>query len=184
LSNQKILITGIFQHFDGHAYAGVVRLNANGSLDSTFDDLGLDGEVDAFAIAADGKMAFGGSFAIAEGQARSNLVRVSTTDAAQQTFTANAKQTTLTWSRDGSEEILAAAPTLSYSSDGSTYSLLGTMIHVSGGWRYSGLQPPMAQDYYLRVQAPLYAPFGSQSSVQDTAEFYLSDDIFQDGFDQ
>jgi uncharacterized delta-60 repeat protein len=183
LSNQKILITGIFQHFDGNPYAGVVRLNANGSLDNTFEDLGLDGEVDAFAVAPDGKVVLGGTFTMAEGHARPNLLRISVPEAAQQSLTVNAKQTSVTWSRDGSGEILASPPTLSYSSDGSTYSSLGAMTHISGGWRYTGLQPAMAQNYYLRVQAPLYAPFGSQSTVQDTAEFYLSDDIFNNGFE-
>jgi uncharacterized delta-60 repeat protein len=183
LSDQKILITGIFQHFDGYPFSGLVRLNANGSLDNSFFNLGLDGEVDAFAVGSDGKVTFGGSFTQAGGQARPHLLRISVPEAAQQMLTLNAKQTAVTWARDGSGEILASPPTLSYSSDGSNYSTLGSMTHVSGGWRYTGLQPVMAQNYYLRVQAPLYAPFGSQSSVEDTAEFYLTDDIFRNGFD-
>ena len=119
----------------------------------------------------------------AGGQSRPNLLRVSVPEAAQQALSLNAKQTALTWSRDGAGEILAAPPSLSYSSDGTTFSTLGSMTHVSGGWRYTGLQPAMAQNYYLRVQAQLFAPFGSQSCVQDTAQFYLSDDIFSNGFE-
>ena len=62
----KILIGGQFTHYngDGAASDGIVRLNSNGTLDTTFNygGAGADLTVFAMAVQADGKVIIGGSF--------------------------------------------------------------------------------------------------------------------------
>ena len=180
----KILVGGHF--VIGGAYPNLVRLNHDGTLDTGFADLGIDGGVPgllALAIARDGKIALGGYFQHVGGIARNHLARLSVPEAAQQSLVVNGS--TVTWLRSGAAAEVALPPTLFYSSDNSTYAPLGAMARISGGWQYSGLTPPVAQYYWLRAQAP--TPSGNDNSSQGVVqsyagEFYLPDDIFKDGF--
>jgi len=145
----------------------------------------VDGEVSALAVARDGKIAAGGTFSSVGGQARADLARLSIPEAALQSLSVSGNQTVVTWLRSGAGQILAVPPTLLFSADGSTFAPLGTMTQISGGWQCSVAQPLADQPYYLRVRAQQAAGLsnGSQSGVQYTAEFYLNDDIFQNGFE-
>lgn len=185
LTDGKILISGSFQHVGGQSHKRLARLNANGSVDASFADLGVDGEVSALAVARDGKIAAGGTFSSVGGQARADLARLSIPEAALQSLSVSGNQTVVTWLRSGAGQILAVPPTLLFSADGSTFAPLGTMTQISGGWQCSVAQPLADQPYYLRVRAQQAAGLsnGSQSGVQYTAEFYLNDDIFQNGFE-
>ncbi len=59
----KILLGGAFHNFDNTPRDRIVRLNADGSLDNTFDPGdGADGEIRTMAIQGDGKILIGGSF--------------------------------------------------------------------------------------------------------------------------
>jgi uncharacterized delta-60 repeat protein len=77
--NGQILVGGMFTATNG---AGVVRtnlarLNADGSLDPTFDSgSGADDFVAAVTVQADGKLIVGGAFANFAGYSRSRLVRL------------------------------------------------------------------------------------------------------------
>ena len=78
----KILIGGSFANYDGAPRASIARLNADGSLDTTFNpgtgatDATLPGEVDAILVQSDGKIIIGGSFNFYNGVARKGLARV------------------------------------------------------------------------------------------------------------
>jgi uncharacterized delta-60 repeat protein len=69
----KLLVGGRFTSYNGNAAAPdyVLRLNANGSLDSSFNPggRGLDGEVLTVAVQADGKLLAGGIFSAYNGNA-------------------------------------------------------------------------------------------------------------------
>jgi uncharacterized delta-60 repeat protein len=74
----KILIGGNFTALNGQPRTGIARLNADGSLDTTFD-LGVSGAYDsvlAVALQADGKILIGGRFTTLGGQQRFNLGRL------------------------------------------------------------------------------------------------------------
>lgn len=60
----KVLVGGVFESFDGKARRNIARLNANGSVDESFDagNPGEDGDVNAIAVQPDGKILVGGSF--------------------------------------------------------------------------------------------------------------------------
>jgi uncharacterized delta-60 repeat protein len=64
----RILIGGWFSTFNGTVRNGIARLNADGSLDTSFNPgAGADGVVRAIALQADGKMLIGGDFTTVNG---------------------------------------------------------------------------------------------------------------------
>ncbi len=75
LSDGRILMWGFFTRVGGAPRVGLVRLNADGTTDTSFD-LGLDGAVTGLAFQADGKVLFWGSFTRAGGVERHRLARL------------------------------------------------------------------------------------------------------------
>lgn len=164
------------------AYPNLLRLNHDGTLDATFPDLGVDKSVLALAIARDGKILLSGTFLHVAGIARKNLARLSAPQAAQQSLSVD--NGTVAWQYTGASAQISQPPRMSYSSDNNTYVPLGTFTRNGSSWQYGGFNAPVAQFYWLRVQAPdaSGAFNGSQGIVQYTREFFLSDEIFKDGF--
>ncbi len=73
----KILIGGDFSQVSGFSRPGIARLNANGTLDTTFNALLNGGAVvRAIALQRDGKVVIGGTFSSASGSLRNHLARV------------------------------------------------------------------------------------------------------------
>ena len=73
----KIVIGGDFTIVDGVGRNRIARLNANGSLDSSFNvGTGANNTVYAIALQADGKMVIGGGFSTVNGIARSRVARL------------------------------------------------------------------------------------------------------------
>jgi uncharacterized delta-60 repeat protein len=73
----KILAAGQFTSYNGTAVPGIVRLNTNGSIDSSFSvSLDLAGRVESVAVQPDGKILIGGSFSTVNGVARKGVARV------------------------------------------------------------------------------------------------------------
>jgi uncharacterized delta-60 repeat protein len=73
----KILIGGSFSTFNGTFRSGVARLNANGTLDATFDPgTGTFDAVSSVAVQPDGKILIGGSFTSFNGTARNRVARL------------------------------------------------------------------------------------------------------------
>lgn len=82
-SDGKVLVGGWFTEFDGIARNGVLRLNADGTLDSGFDPgngvAGLwegYGTVNALTVQADGKILVGGWFTSMDGVDRNGIARL------------------------------------------------------------------------------------------------------------
>lgn len=73
----KILIGGDFSQVGGLNRAGIARLNADGTPDTTFNALLNGGAVvRAIALQRDGKVVIGGTFSSASGTLRNHLARV------------------------------------------------------------------------------------------------------------
>lgn len=89
----KIIIVGNFTSYNGTSRNKIARLNANGSLDTTFNPgTGADGEEDAIscvAIQSDGKIIAGGYFSAFNGEPVSNIVRLTSTGAVDKYFAAD-----------------------------------------------------------------------------------------------
>src|ERR1041385_7613978 len=78
-TNGQVLIAGRFSSVNGTNRSGIARLNANGSLDTTFDpDAGANGNVSSVALQLDGKVLIGGSFLQVKGTDRSRIARLNT----------------------------------------------------------------------------------------------------------
>ncbi|MGW8185212.1 MAG: Ig-like domain-containing protein [Candidatus Moraniibacteriota bacterium] len=63
-SDGKIIIGGKFNTYNGEAADSIVRLNADGTLDTSFEDSGTGGIVKSISIYPDGKIIVGGDFSI------------------------------------------------------------------------------------------------------------------------
>jgi uncharacterized delta-60 repeat protein len=73
----QILIGGWFATFNGTLRNGIARLNADGSLDGSFNPgTGADGVVRAIALQADGNVLIGGDFSTVNGVARPGVARL------------------------------------------------------------------------------------------------------------
>ncbi len=86
----KILVGGLFRTYQGFARSGVVRLNNDGSLDTTFSvGTGVGGYVSSLVVEADDKILIGGVFSDYNGAAVSNIVRLNNDGSFDNTFVVN-----------------------------------------------------------------------------------------------
>ncbi|MEM0575238.1 T9SS sorting signal type C domain-containing protein [Flavobacterium polysaccharolyticum] len=75
----KIIIGGGFSSFNGVSVGKIARLNANGSLDTSFvTGVGFDNNVSAIGVQSDGKIILGGSFTNYNGNVANRIVRINT----------------------------------------------------------------------------------------------------------
>jgi len=75
--DSKVLIGGEFTQVDGTARSHVARLNADGSLDTSFDtSTGTNTAVSALALQPNGKVLVGGNFTEVDGLARKSIARL------------------------------------------------------------------------------------------------------------
>ncbi|NJO59704.1 MAG: delta-60 repeat domain-containing protein [Richelia sp. RM2_1_2] len=78
--DDKIVVYGLFNSFDGVTVSGVVRLLANGLIDATFNTGGagfsVGKQVLSGVLLPDGKIVLGGSFTTYNGLPRNNIVRL------------------------------------------------------------------------------------------------------------
>lgn len=83
----KILVAGRFNNFDGHPFSRLVRLNADGSIDSGFVIAsGFDKIVYAIALQSDGKIILGGTFLTYNGISQKRIIRLNSNGYLDATF--------------------------------------------------------------------------------------------------
>ena len=95
-SDQKIVIGGDFSRVLGNGRRRIARLNADGSLDETFNPgTGVDASpepraaaISAIAVQSDGKVLIGGEFTAYNGAGRTNLARLTSTGGVDPGFNA------------------------------------------------------------------------------------------------
>src|SRR5204863_9735968 len=75
--NGQVLVGGDFTGISGFAATRIVRLNADGSVDTTFNTgLGADGVVNSITVQPDGKVVIGGDFLTVNGVPRTRVARL------------------------------------------------------------------------------------------------------------
>jgi len=84
----KVLIGGDFRLRGSTIPIYLARLNANGTLDTTFNG-SADNQVQAFALQADGKIIVGGSFTTVSGVGQQGLARLNADGTFDPTFASN-----------------------------------------------------------------------------------------------
>ena len=118
----KLIAGGNFTGYNGSPRNGLVRLNANGSVDATFvTGSGFVGAVNAVAVQANGKVLVGGDFTAYNGTTGQNrLIRLNADGTRDATFVTGAGLNATVWNLtvqpDGN--VLAAGAFTAY--DGST----------------------------------------------------------------
>jgi len=133
----KILVGGRFTTLGGQSRTNIGRLNADGTLDSTFDP-GANQDLTSLAVQADGKILLGGGFTTLGGQTRNHLGRLNNTAPATQSLGYDGS--TITWLRGGtSPEVWRT--TFDYSEDGLTWTKVGGGTRIPGGWQLAGVAP-------------------------------------------
>jgi uncharacterized delta-60 repeat protein len=86
-SDGKVLIGGRFTEVGGVARNRIARLNANGTLDATFDPgTGTNGTPLHLALQPDGKVLIGGEFTEVDGVARNRIARLNANGTLDTTF--------------------------------------------------------------------------------------------------
>jgi uncharacterized delta-60 repeat protein len=82
----KVLIGGYFTSYNGTVRNRIARLNSDGSLDTTFNPLGVGHTVFAVAVQTDGKVLLGGSFTICNSIVRNRIARLNSDGSLDTTF--------------------------------------------------------------------------------------------------
>ncbi len=83
----KILLGGEFSLVDGFPRDNLARLNADGSIDPSFDPgLGTDAWVETIALQADGKILVGGGFGLVDGIERAGFARLNPDGSLDESF--------------------------------------------------------------------------------------------------
>jgi uncharacterized delta-60 repeat protein len=83
----KILVGGLFFHFNGTAQSGIARLNAEGTLDPGFLPLsGADNAVFSIALQPNGAILIGGAFSTYDGVSRRSIARLNANGTLDPTF--------------------------------------------------------------------------------------------------
>lgn len=86
-SDGKILLGGHFKNFNGQPFSGMVRLNADGSIDPSFNIRnGFDKNVYAIALQSDQKIIVGGSFLAFDGISQKKILRLNSDGSLDTTF--------------------------------------------------------------------------------------------------
>jgi len=86
-SDGKIIVAGHFNTFDGNSFPRLVRLNTNGSIDTSFNiGTGFDKYVYALALQSNQKIVIGGSFLMFNGVTQKRILRLNTDGSLDTTF--------------------------------------------------------------------------------------------------
>ena len=148
----RAILAGDFTSLGGLAVARVARLNANGTVDATFNPA-PDGAVTALALQADGRLVIGGRFTFVGGLNRVGLARLAPTAPAQQTLGVAPNRTAIFWNRSGTGGELAAT-IFEFSLDRQTWVqlALGTRVAGTANWQVGGLSLPATGLFYIRAR--------------------------------
>ncbi|WP_309386271.1 immunoglobulin domain-containing protein [Cerasicoccus frondis] len=89
LPDDGILVGGTFSSYNGVSRSGLVKLNADGTLDSSFSTTGVGGSlryVNDIEVQADGKVLISGGFSSVGGVARQNIARLNSDGSVDTSF--------------------------------------------------------------------------------------------------
>ena len=86
-SDGKVVVGGIFTMIAGVPRNYVARLNADGTVDNTFNpSTAINGQVNALAVQSDGKVIIGGQFSTVFGLTRNRIARLQADASVDQNF--------------------------------------------------------------------------------------------------
>ena len=165
----KIIIAGDFLSVGGVTRNRAARLNADGTLDPSFNP-NLDDTANAASIQADGKILIGGMFGNVGSIARANLARFENSLPTQQLTLTNSN-TRIQWLRGGSAPEASRVRFEQSINSGASWTQLGQGTRITGGWELTGLSLPA--NVRIRATALVMGGMwnGSGSLVQTEEDF-------------
>ncbi len=135
----KLLLTGEFDKLAGVARKRLARINANGSLDTSFPG-SVTGEIRSLAISSEGSISLGGVFTSVSSKTQATLALLDNSAAVQTLELVDS--TKLRWNRSGSAPQVTRAYVDSSADNGETWKRIGKLSLTTGGWEASGLSLP------------------------------------------
>ena len=169
LADGRILIAGWLPVYTGayNTYT-IVRLNADGSLDERFGANPSPGyayywdQALALAVQPDGKAVIGGRFTNMLYSGRERIARVNPLSPVSESL--SLAGSTITWLRGGPlPECLRT--TFDFSSDGTSWTPLGSGARVAGGWQLPGVSLPARSLVRARGYVSGGGGFGANGSA-------------------
>lgn len=146
-SDGKIIIGGSFSRYQDVPYNNLIRLNSNGSIDTSFRiGTGFNDAIKSVILQPDGKILVGGSFSSYKGVASKGLIRLNTDGSMDTSFIIVASEIyyakALALQSDGKILIVGNRPTSSsecfrLNSDGSIDNSFATVINLINTTIYS-----------------------------------------------
>ena len=137
-TNGKLLVGGAFTSLCGQPRSYIGRLNADGSLDLSFD-LGADSPVNCLVVQPDGKILADGGFTGVGGQSMTNFCRLINTEPATQELSCDGSS--ITWLRGGtSPEVWRVR--FDVCTNGTGWSAFDVGTRMAGGWKLEGISVP------------------------------------------
>jgi uncharacterized delta-60 repeat protein len=86
-NDNKILVGGFFDSYNGVSFGKIVRLNGDGSIDNTFSaGTGFNNVIFAIKVQSDGKILVGGGYTQYNGDSHSRLIRLNSDGSVDNTF--------------------------------------------------------------------------------------------------
>jgi uncharacterized delta-60 repeat protein len=131
----KILMAGYFTAVGTITRNNLARLNADGTLDSSFNP-NPNGSLITIAVQENGKILIGGSFTAVGGVSRNHIALITNNISATSSLTVTGTSQ-INWTRGGSGPELEQVTFERW--NGSAWISLGSATRVSGGWRRTGL---------------------------------------------
>ncbi len=136
-SDGKILVGGRFITLGGQSRTNIGRLNADGTVDASFNP-GASDCVNSLALQMDGKILTGGDFSTLAGQSRRCIGRLNNTELATQAL--DFDEATITWLRGGTSPEVWRTTFERWNGNG--WADLGSVARIAGGWRLTDLALP------------------------------------------
>ena len=157
-ADASILVGGYFTVLGGQTRNYIGRLNSDGSLNATFNP-GAGGSVSSLAIQADGKVLVGGWFSSLAGTNRNGLGRLNNTAPPTQDLSYSSSK--ITWHRGATGPEVWRA-TFDASTNGATWTNVGSGVRISGGWQLTGVSLPTSATIRARgfIQGAQYSGSG------------------------
>lgn len=153
----KIILGGSFDTLNGESILNLARFNTDGSLDTSFNPA-PDGEVTGLALDASGRLLVSGYFTYVGGQARGGMARLLNTESATESLMYRGD--TITWLRGGTAPDMWDT-TFEFSTNNSTWTLLGNGTPTADGWHLAGISAPVGSQ--IRARGYLASGYGNGS---------------------
>jgi len=163
----RIIFGGRYSAVNGTPRNCIARVNADGTVDASFDPK-ADGFVFDLSLQADGKVLAAGNFTSIGGASRDQAARLLNDPAVESLMVTD--HTRIEWLRGGSAPETTQV-TFELSTDGATWTLLGAGKRIAGGWELTGLRLPEFGAIRARARIVCGDLNGSSGLVQATTMF-------------